>query len=64
MPIILSPSLTLASRLSMLGVEILTWEAGSTRPWYTAPAWRMAVALFTPEWMMISSTSPFSNRFW
>ena len=33
----------------MLGVEILTWEEGSTWPWYTAPGWRTAVALLTPE---------------
>ena len=64
MPIVLSASLTLSSRLSMFGIEILTWAADRTRPWYTAPGWRLAVALLTPECTMISSTSPFSNRFW
>ena len=43
----------------MLGVEILTWVEGSTRPWYTAPGWRTAVALLTPKWTVTSHLARF-----
>ena len=64
MPILASASLTFISRLSMEGVASLTCVVLRTRPWYTAPGCRIAVARLTPEWMMISSTSPRNNRFW